>query len=85
LSEAIRRGYQYYDFGRSTRDASTYKFKKQWGAKGYPLYWHYWTKEGQLPEINPDNPKYKLVIGVWKKLPVTVTRLIGPLIARNLP
>ncbi|MEM7258210.1 MAG: FemAB family XrtA/PEP-CTERM system-associated protein, partial [Pseudomonadota bacterium] len=85
LSEAIKRGYDFFDFGRSTRDASTYKFKKQWGATEYPLYWHYWTQENKLPEINPDNPKYKLVIAAWQRLPVPVTRMIGPWISRNLP
>ena len=85
LTEAIAREYEYFDFGRSTKDANTYKFKKQWGAQEYPLAWHYWTASGELPEINPDNPKYKLVIAVWKRIPVFVTRIIGPMIARNLP
>ncbi len=85
LSEAISRGYEFFDFGRSTRDANTYRFKKQWGAVEYPLYWHYWTRDNKLPEINPDNPKYKLVIATWQKLPVAITRLIGPFISRNLP
>lgn len=85
LSEAIARGYEFFDFGRSTRDANTYKFKKQWGATEYPLYWHYWTQENKLPEINPDNPKYKLVIATWQRLPVAITRVMGPWISRNLP
>jgi FemAB-related protein (PEP-CTERM system-associated) len=86
LAEAISRKYEFFDFGRSTINASTYRFKKQWGAKEHPLHWHYWTQnDREVPEINPDNPKYKLVISVWKMLPVFVTRIIGPFIARNLP
>ena len=86
LAEAISRKYQYFDFGRSTINASTHKFKKQWGAKEHSLHWHYWTRDSKdLPEINPDNPKYKLVIKIWQILPVFVTRIIGPHIARNLP
>lgn len=86
LSEAISRKYKYFDFGRSTTGSSTFSFKKQWGAKQHPLYWHYWTRGGaDAPQINPDNPKYKLVISIWQKLPVFVTRIIGPLIAKNLP
>ena len=86
LAEAIARQYHFFDFGRSTKDASTYKFKKQWGAKEHPLHWHYWTRDNNdLPEINPDNPKYKLVIKAWQSLPVFITQLIGPKIARNLP
>ena len=86
LREAIKRRYQYFDFGRSTRDASTYKFKKQWGAIEHPLHWHYWTKDNNdLPEINPDNPKYKLVIRAWQMLPLFATKIIGPFLSKNLP
>ena len=86
LREAIARGYQYFDFGRSTRDASTHRFKKQWGAEEHQLHWQYWTRDGEsTPELNPDNPKFKLAIMVWQRLPVFLTRLIGPPLARNLP
>jgi serine/alanine adding enzyme len=50
------------------------------------LYWSYWLAEGaELPELNPNNPKYKLLIEIWKKLPVWLSRIIGPLIVKNLP
>ena len=86
LREAIARDYRFFDFGRSTRDASTHRFKKQWGSVEHQLHWHYWTKaEEHTPELNPDNPKFKLAIMVWQRLPVFVTKLIGPPLARNLP
>ncbi len=78
--------YKTFDFGRSTREEGTYKFKAQWGAKPVQLYWHYWLRNGnQLPEINPKNPKYQLAIKMWQRLPVSLTRLIGPRIVKNLP
>ena len=86
LGYAIREGYQFFDFGRSTRDAGTYKFKKQWGAKPHTHYWYYLFPEGgAIPELNPDNPKYKLMINVWKRMPVWLTKIIGPPIVANLP
>lgn len=86
LGYAIREGYQFFDFGRSTRDAGTYKFKKQWGAKPYTHYWYYlFPEDGAIPELNPDNPKYKLMINVWKRMPVWLTKVIGPPIVANLP
>lgn len=85
LREAIDRKYSYFDFGRSTMDASTHRFKKQWGAVEHQLHWHYWTKSGETPSLNPDNPKFKLAILVWQRLPVFVTKIIGPPLARNLP
>ncbi len=86
LSHAIGQGYAFFDFGRSSKDANTYRFKKQWGATPHPLYWHYQLAEGDsLPELNPNNPKYRLMIAAWQRLPVFVSKLIGPQIVKNLP
>lgn len=86
LKFAIERKYRWFDFGRSTVNAGTYRFKRQWGARPRQLYWHYWLSAGgDLPEINPNNPKYTLLIKAWKLLPVSVSKIIGPLIVKNLP
>ncbi|MEN8205333.1 MAG: FemAB family XrtA/PEP-CTERM system-associated protein [Pseudomonadota bacterium] len=86
LKYAIDRQFRQFDFGRSSKDAGTYRFKQQWGARPGQLYWHYWQKEGgELPAINPDNPRYALAIKVWKQLPLFITNGLGPLIVRNLP
>ncbi len=86
LESAIERGYAVFDFGRSSRDSNTLRFKKQWGARPQPLYWHYWLPEGQaLPELNPNNPKFRLMVAAWKRLPVPVARLLGPHIVSKIP
>ena len=86
LSFAISEGYSFFDFGRSSKEASTYKFKRQWGAQPAQLYWHYCLPSGSdLPQLNPNNPKYELAIKVWQKLPTAVTNIIGPFIAKDLP
>ena len=86
LKLAIEEGYQKFDFGRSSVDSGTYKFKKQWGAKPKQLYWHYWLSDGmKMPKLTPDNPKYKLAISIWKKLPLWLCNFIGPKIVKNLP
>ena len=86
LKYAIEAGYKEFDFGRSTINAGTYRFKKQWGAKPQQLYWHYWLREGgEPPQMNPHNPKYQLVIKIWQKMPVWLTKIIGPSIVKNLP
>jgi serine/alanine adding enzyme len=86
LRFACEKGYRIFDFGRSTPEEGTYKFKEQWGADSVQLYWHYWMRNnGPLPELNPRNPKYQVAIKMWKKLPLWVTRIIGPKIVKNLP
>lgn len=86
LKFAVKNKYRYFDFGRSSKNSSTFRFKQQWGAKPKNCYWHYWLKDdAKMPSLNPNNPKYKLVIGLWKKLPIWMTKLIGPKIVKNLP
>lgn len=86
IKYAISAGYQHFDFGRSTIDSGTYRFKKQWGAQMKQLYWHYWLSDGQeLPQLSPSNTKYKFAIAAWKKMPVFMTKFIGPGIVKNLP
>lgn len=86
LKYAIETGYKKFDFGRSTTGSGTYKFKQQWGAVPVQQYWNYWLAEGNtMPKLNPDNDKFRLAIAIWKRLPLTITNLIGPSIVKNLP
>ncbi len=86
LRFACSRGFRIFDFGRSTAHGGTFRFKEQWGARPVPLYWHYWLRAGaSLPDLTPQNPKYRQAIALWRKLPVAVTRLVGPAIVRWLP
>jgi len=74
------------DFGTSTAGSSQHEFKKRWGAKPIQLHYQYWTRPGhELSLAKPDNPKYRDKIQMWKKLPLWMTRFIGPQISRNLP
>jgi len=86
LRYSILQGYKIFDFGRSTVDGPTYKFKKQWGARPKQCFWNYWLAEGsELPQLNPQNPKYKIAIEGWKKLPLVVANSLGPHIVKHLP
>lgn len=86
LTHAIDEGCRWFDFGRSTVDSGTHRFKEQWGACQIPMRWHYWLPSGKsLPALNPDNPKYHLMIAAWRKLPIVVTTWLGPPIVRSLP
>jgi len=86
LQYAIENAYAVFDFGRSSIDAGTYRFKKQWGARPEPLVWHYCLPEGQeIPRLNPSNPKFRLAVQLWRKLPLPVANVLGPRIGRHLP
>lgn len=86
LKRSIEMGYKIFDFGRSTMNAGTYRFKKQWGSQPKQLYWYYWLKDGgAMPELTPSSPKYKLAISMWQRLPVPIANFIGPHLVKNLP
>ncbi|GAA0839905.1 FemAB family PEP-CTERM system-associated protein [Marinobacter szutsaonensis] len=86
LEFAIQQGFEVFDFGRCSKDAGTYRFKQQWGAEPVKLYWDYLLPEGEsLPKLNPNNPKFRVLIAVWQRLPVWLANLIGPPIVKALP
>ncbi len=86
LQLALASGCRRFDFGRSTPGEGTYNFKKQWGARPTLLHWQYLLPEGRaMPELNTKNPKFDLAIKLWRKLPLPVTRLLGPRIVKCIP
>lgn len=86
LSHCIDQKMAFFDFGRSSIDTGTFKFKKQWGAKPQQLFWNYWLPgDSALPAITTNNPKYDIAIKIWKHLPVWLTKILGPSIVKNIP
>lgn len=85
LSRSIERNQNTFDFGRSSTDAGTHKFKKQWGSEEFPAVWQYNSRKGSVSDARPNSGKYDRMIATWQKLPVWVTKLIGPTIVRGIP
>lgn len=86
LEFAIESRCRYFDFGRSTEGSGTFRFKRQWGAQPVRHYWHYWLRDNEkLPGLTPQNPRYRFLIGCWQRMPVALTRVLGPAIVRSLP
>jgi FemAB-related protein (PEP-CTERM system-associated) len=79
------RGCELFDFGRSKVATGAYSFKKNWGFEPSPLHYRYCLINGdQAPDINPANPKYRLYIEAWKRLPLSIANFLGPMLSRNL-
>ncbi|OVE80045.1 hypothetical protein BVY02_01510 [bacterium J17] len=85
IKSAIEDGDSYFDFGRSTPDSGTFKFKKQWGAEPLPLHWFYDTNGCSIPDVNPNDPKYNRLVKAWQKLPLPIANSLGPFLTRGLP
>ena len=85
LQRAIERSQELFDFGRSTKDSNTFRFKKQWGALPQPAVWQYYLRSGSAADLRKESGKYDRFISLWRRLPLPVTRLLGPAIVRGIP
>ena len=85
MRRGCERGYRLFDYGRSKRGTGQFDFKKNWGFEPQPLHYEYYlvTAPG-IPEHNPANPKYRLFIEMWKRLPTPVANALGPHIVKHL-
>jgi serine/alanine adding enzyme len=84
LEFACQQGFSHFDFGRSSPDEGTYKFKAQWGAQPQSLHWHYISLDGSADTSSMDKSQFSKMIEYWKKLPVSVTRIVGPMIRKHI-
>jgi hypothetical protein len=85
MRRAAEKGVSLFDFGRSKKGTGSYRFKTHWGFDPEPLYYEYVLVEAtEPPNLNPTNPKYKYFIEVWKRLPLKVSQVVGPWLAKDL-
>lgn len=85
MRHSAAQGYRLFDFGRSKEGTGPFSFKKNFGFKPQPLPYEYFlVRSAAVPDVNPLNPKYRLMINVWSKLPMPIANFLGPLLARSL-
>ena len=86
IEEACQAGCKSIDLGRSTADSTHHDFKKYWGGATRTLPWTYQLLGREnLPNLNKENKAFALAIAMWKRLPLRLSRILGPPIARGLP
>lgn len=86
LRWAGQQGYAEFDFGRSKKETGTFEFKRHWGTVMRELpYEVLLVRRKDPPNFSPKNPKFDLAIKAWQRLPLGVTRLLGPRLIRLFP
>lgn len=86
MRHAASRGCTVFDFGRSKIGTGPYAFKKNWGFEPAPLVHQFLMRPGApMPDVNPLNPKYRLMIALWRHLPLPIANRLGPWIVRGIP
>jgi FemAB-related protein (PEP-CTERM system-associated) len=85
MRRSCERGLRVFDFGRSKQGTGSFSFKKNWGLEPTPLAYEYCLyRRERIPENNPLNPKYRLLMALWQKLPIPVANLVGPHLVKGL-
>ena len=86
IQRAIEEGFKNLDLGRCTPGSGNHVFKQHWNPTERPLYWYYWLAPGaSMPELRPDNSKFKLAVELWKRLPLRIANGLGPHVVRSIP
>jgi FemAB-related protein (PEP-CTERM system-associated) len=85
MRRAAGRGCAVFDFGRSKLGTGPYNFKRNWGFEPRPIVHQYYLARAQeLPNVNPTNPRYRLFIEAWRRLPLPLANAISPFLSRSL-
>ncbi len=85
MRRSCARGLKVFDYGRSKQGTGSYSFKKNWGFEPTPLHYEYCLYErDSVPQNNPNNAKYKLLIEAWRRMPIGLANWLGPYIVRSL-
>ncbi len=85
MRRACARGLKVFDYGRSKRGTGSFSFKKNWGFEPQPLHYEFRLyKRDAVPQNNPSNPKYKLFIAAWRRMPAPMATFLGPFVVRSL-
>jgi FemAB-related protein (PEP-CTERM system-associated) len=86
MKHAAEHGFRSFDFGRSKQNTGAYQFKSQWGMAVETLnYQVYLVRRKTVPNFSPVNPKFEMATRVWRQLPMSLTKSLGPRIVRWFP
>lgn len=81
----IRNQKTYFDFGRSKYNTGSFAYKTYWGIQPKARHHIFMTIDGQdLPDTTPKNKTFQTRIKMWKKMPLWLTRLVGPFIIKYI-
>lgn len=86
IRRAIARGARRFDFGRSTIGSGPYRFKESWGGVAVPCRWHRPLEGTRGAEAaTTASRRFRLLSAAWRRLPLPLTRVLGPRIVRHIP
>lgn len=85
MRRAVERGCRVFDYGRSKIGTGSFSFKKNWGFEPEPLPYQYrLVRASEVPNVSPANPKYRFFVNTWRKMPLFLSKAVGPWFSKSL-
>ena len=86
IEQSSKEGIRHFDFGRSKRGTGSYDFKSAWSMTVTELpYRYHLVKSTAVPHLSPVDRKFQLPVAIWKRMPLSLTKIIGPRVIRWIP
>jgi FemAB-related protein (PEP-CTERM system-associated) len=86
IDQSCREGFRHFDFGRSKRGTGSYGFKSSWSMHMSELPYRYQLVRARaVPHMSPVDRKFQLPVSLWKRMPFSWTKLVGPRLIRFIP
>ncbi len=87
IEHCLEHGARRFELGRSPRESTHIRFKRKWGARDVAVRYNHLVVDPRRVYRNVATlpPAYRLATGVWKRLPLALTTLLGPRLARYVP
>lgn len=81
-----KNGFTTFDFGRCKRGTGVFEFKRHWNTVMRELpYEIIPVRCKSIPNFSPTNPRFGFLIRLWSRIPLWLTRLLGPRVIRLFP
>ncbi len=86
MEYGIENGYKFFDFGKSKKGTGSFEFKENFGFEPKPLHYQYYLNEiDKMPDPGILSWEYRWAKRLIKKVPLGITKIIGPEIVKHLP
>jgi FemAB-related protein (PEP-CTERM system-associated) len=86
ISQSCQEGYRHFDFGRSKKGTGSFQFKSSWAMQVTELPYRYQlVRAKEVPRLSAVDKKFELPVAVWRRLPFSWTKVLGPRLIRWIP
>ena len=86
IAQSCEEGYRIFDFGRSKKGTGSFQFKSAWSMEVTELpYRYYLVRAKEVPHMSPVDRRFQLPVRLWKRMPLGLTKILGPPLIRRIP